>query len=102
MHDNLILLSPNLDNIKQGNINMKIVKLPDNLSQKWSGVLGEFYNAEAYSIETMNHSSGLMTFQGDTFQVLKRDHLRNKNCWTIKSVDQHRLKKLLYSNVLLL
>ena len=73
------------DNPKQGNINIKIIKLPNYLKQKWSGVLGEFYNSNSFRIEQLNHSTAILNFKGQLFQLLKRDHLRNKVCSLVYS-----------------
>ena len=97
------------DNPLQGNINMKIEKLnPD--GGPWDGILGSFYNPGAYSILTSDgdifnattknengdneNEEGILVFENNAFDVLlRKSHLRNKNCWTVKKSEQTRLRQ---------
>ena len=96
------------DNPLQGNINMKIEKLnPD--GGPWDGILGSFYNPNAYSIltsdediynataknvENNENQEGILVFENQAFDVvLRKSHLRNKNCWTVKKSEQMRLRQ---------
>ena len=80
------------NNPKQGNINIRVLSLPT--EQKFSGIFG-LYNLDAYSITELNHSSGELKIDDQTFQVLKRSHQRHRDCWSTRKVDQERLKKTL-------
>ena len=87
---------------------MKIEKLnPD--GGPWDGILGSFYNPDAYSILTSHddiynataknndnneNQEGILVFENQAFDVvLRKSHLRNKNCWTVKKSEQIRLRQ---------
>jgi len=96
------------DNPIQGNINMKIEKL-NTAGGPWDGILGSFYNPGAYSILTSEddiynvtaksveydeNQKGILVFENHAFDViLRKSHLRNKNCWTVKKSEQIRLRE---------